>query len=237
MIFLIVFPAFTAMNSRKIRVLVIGDSTVQTYKPDSPVKGWGQMIGRFFADEVDTVMNFALSGRSTKTFIQQGHWAEVLEAGRKGDYLLIQFGHNDSHDKDHPEATDADGDYQDYLRQYVREAREKGIIPVLITPMHRRLFLEDGKHLNEKYDHTLRPYADAMKAVAAEMNVPVVDLYTSSGKLYEKLGKAGCASLACCPDDQTHFSKYGAMEMARLVAKGLRQLDIPLSKDVTIPQE
>lgn len=226
--------AFVISSPEKIRVLVIGDSTVQTYKPDIPVKGWGQMIGRFFMDEVDTVMNFALSGRSTKTFIGEGHWKKVLEAGRSGDYLLIQFGHNDSHDKDRPEATDADGDYKEYLRQYIREAREKEIIPVLVTPMHRRLFLEDGLHLDETYDHALRPYADAMKAVSSEMNVPLVDLYTSSGRLYEQLGEAGCAPLACCQTDQTHFSKYGAVEMARLVAEKISLLDTGLSGDVDI---
>ncbi len=234
LIFLFVISAFVAVENGKVCVLVIGDSTVQTYKPDCPVKGWGQMIGRFFTDKVDTVKNFALSGRSTKTFINEGHWAKVLGAGRKGDYLLIQFGHNDSHDKERPEATDAGKDYKEYLRQYIREAREKGIIPILVTPMHRRLFLKDGIHLDEQYNHALRPYAEAMKAVSVEMNVPLVDLYTSSGRLYEKLGKAGCAPLACCPADQTHFSKYGAVEMARLVAEGLSRPGVPLSEFVDV---
>ncbi len=226
--------AFVSVNNNKPRILVIGDSTVKSYKPEIRVKGWGQMIGRFFTTGVDTVMNFALSGRSTKTFINQGHWQEVLEAGRPGDYLLIQFGHNDSHDKDRPEATNADTDFKEYLRQYIREAREKGIEPVLITPMHRRLFLDDGIHVNEQYDHSLRPYATAMKAVAVEMNVPLVDLYSSSGWLYEKLGEAGCAPLACCSTDRTHFSKYGALEMARLVAQGLTQVSGKLSSYVDI---
>lgn len=232
--FLLGVSAFVMESNQQIRVLVIGDSTVQTYRPENPVKGWGQMLGSFFTDEVDTVMNFALSGRSTKTFINQGHWERVLEVGQPGDFLLIQFGHNDSHDRDRPEATDANTNFKEYLRKYISEARAKGIIPVLVTPMHRRLFLNDGIHLDEHTSHSLRPYSDAMKEVSVGMKVPLVDLYASSGLQLEKLGKEGCAPLACCSDDQTHFSKYGAVEMAKLVAEGLSQLDLELSKYVNI---
>ena len=155
-----------------------------------------------------------MSGRSTKTFIQEGLWAKTL--AEKPDFVLIQFGHNDSHAKGRPESTDAATDYRDLLRRYVDEARADGATPVLVTPMHRRSFAPDGKVTQE-----LLPYADAMKVVAKEKQVALVDLHGASGALFEQLGDAGSADLSCSATDRTHFSERGAKAMAELVLKGL----------------
>jgi lysophospholipase L1-like esterase len=205
--------ARSAAEAPAVKIVIIGDSTVCDYPADSPNRGWGQFVGEYFQDTVK-VVNLAASGRSTKTFIGEGRWAKAL--AEKPQFVLIQFGHNDSHAKDHPEATDAATDYRDYLRRYVTEARGIGAVPVFVTPMQRRTFSADGK-LND----ILGPYADAMKAIAAELHVPLVDLHEMSGALYVKLGPEKCLELANKPGDATHFGEKGARAMADLVMSKL----------------
>jgi PelA/Pel-15E family pectate lyase len=197
-------------------LIIVGDSTVCNWPEDDVRRGWGQFVQDYFTDNFK-VINKARSGRSTKTFIQQGLWKEILDL--KPDYVLIQFGHNDSHAPERPEATDANMDYQDYLRQYIEESRQIGAIPVLVTPMYRRKFDEQGNiHDN------LLPYANAMKQVAKEKNVPLVDLNAASEKLYLQLGPQKVIELANAPDDQTHFNEKGARQMVRLVMEQLPQV-------------
>lgn len=205
--------AVRAAEVTPIKIAVIGDSTVCEYPEDSPARGWGHYIGENFRDNVK-IVNLAASGRSTKTFIQEGRWAKTL--AEKPQFVLIQFGHNDSHAKEKPEATDAATDYRDYLRQYVNEARGIGAVPVFVTPMHRRTFDADGKLTD-----ILAPYADAMKAVGAELHVPVIDLHQMSGELYLKLGPEKCHELENKPGDNTHFGEKGARAMAELVMSKL----------------
>ncbi len=196
-----------------LRLVLIGDSTVCDYPTDKPQRGWGQFVQAYFKDEVK-VINLAKGGRSTKTFIKEGLWQKTLN--EKPDVILIQFGHNDSHSPDKPEATSASTDYKDYLRRYIDEARAAGATPVLITPMVRRNFGPDGKLRD-----ILQPYAEAMKQVGAEKKVPVVDLHTSSWALVEPLGSKGSADMASAPGDGTHFNGKGAKAMAELVMKEL----------------
>ena len=195
------------------KIVIIGDSTVCEYPADSPNRGWGHYIGDYFRDSVK-IVNLAASGRSTKTFIKEGRWAKAL--AEKPQYVLIQFGHNDSHPKEKPEATDAATDYREYLRQYVKEARNVGATPVFVTPMCRRTFKADGT-----LEDILVPYAEAMKAVAAELNVSVVVLHEMSKALYLKLGPEKCLELANKPGDATHFNEKGARAMAELVMEKL----------------
>ncbi len=196
-----------------LRVAVLGDSTVAEYTETRIQHGWGHYLQDWFTDSLQ-VTNVALSGRSSKSFITEGHW-EKTKALRP-DVVLIQFGHNDSHAKTEPKATDAATDFRDYLRKYIDETRALNALPVLITPMHRRTYNADGS-LND----ILKPYAEAMKAVAAEKQVPLVDLHTASGKLIAKLGDQGSADLSNAPGDRTHFSPKGASMMAELVMKEL----------------
>jgi lysophospholipase L1-like esterase len=202
-----------AADPAPVKIAVIGDSTVCEYPEDSPSRGWGHFIGEYFKDNVK-IVNLAASGRSTKTFIGEGRWTKTL--AEKPQFILIQFGHNDSHPKERPEATDAATDYRDYLRRYVTEARAAGAVPVFVTPMHRRTFKPDGT-----LEDILRPYADAMKAVASELHVPVVDLHAMSGELYLKLGPDKCHELENKPGDNTHFGEKGARTMAELVMSKL----------------
>jgi lysophospholipase L1-like esterase len=194
------------------RMVIIGDSTVCEYPEASPSRGWGHYIQGYFKDGIK-VVNLAASGRSTKTFIAEGRWQKALD--EKPRYILIQFGHNDSHPAERPEATDAATTYPDFLRRYIDEARAIGAIPILVTPMVRRLF--EGDHLRDE----LAPYAAAMQKVAAEKKVPIVNLHDSSKQLVEKLGEEKSMEFANAPTDRTHFNEKGAKAMAELVMKEL----------------
>ena len=207
-----------------LRLAIIGDSTVCEYPPEHACRGWGQYIQDYFKDTV-LVINLARSGRSTKTFINEGLWAKTLEA--RPDILLIQFGHNDSHAPDRPESTNAATDFRDYLRRYVDEARAAGATPILVTPVQRRTYTSSGK-----LDNSLLAYANAMKAVAAEKSVKVIDLNASSGRLYEQLGAAANDMVANEPQDRTHFNEQGARLMAHLVMQELTQVEPRLMKEL-----
>lgn len=197
------------------RIVLIGDSTVASYdKPpkDRPdLTGWGQVFGEFFNDRIE-VVDLAKSGRSSKSFIREGLWKQVL--AKPADYVFIQFGHNDQPGKG-DRTTDPNGDFQDNLRQYIDEARGQKIKPVLVTPVARRTFV------NGKPQTSLQPYADAMKKVGEEMQVPVVDLHAASFDLYDKLGDEGSADFSPSKDDRTHFSRKGATRMAELVTQAI----------------
>ena len=227
----ILFPtdARAADDAAPLHIVIIGDSTVCDYAEDHPCRGWGQFIGEYFNDTV-RVSNLAASGRSTKTFIAEGRWKRAL--AEKPDFVLIQFGHNDSHPAARPEATDAATDYRKFLRRYIDEARAAGATPILITPMHRRTFDAGGK-----LHDILRSYADAMKAVAAEMKAPLIDLHTASGELFQKLGKDGCPELANAPTDYTHFNEKGARMMAGIVMKELPRVAPRLAAELKPPAQ
>ena len=219
-------------------VWLTGDSTVQTYRSDvAPQAGWGQMIDRFLDDDV-TVDNRAIGGRSSKNFISQGRLDEVLRGIKPGDYLFVQFGHNDnSYGVDDRFAAPAD--YYEYLRTYVDGARQRGATPVLVTPVSRRAFGADGKAVV-----SFPAYVEAVRKLAAETGTPLVDLAASSREYLDEIGAETAKSVflhvpaGVYPSrptgtvDDTHFQEYGAIQMARLVAGGVAALDIPLAAEV-----
>ncbi len=199
----------------RVRIALIGDSTVASY-PNPPkdrpdLTGWGQVFGDYFTERVE-VQNFALSGRSSKSFLREKRWQPVLDA--KPDYVFIQFGHNDQPGKG-DRTTDPEGDFRENLRLYISDARRIGAIPVLVTPVARRTFQ------NDKPVTTLQPWADAMFAVGEETKTPVIDLHAASLRAYEQLGDAGSADFSPSTSDRTHFSRKGAGVMASLVASGI----------------
>lgn len=202
---------------KAIKIALIGDSTVASYpKPpeDRPdLTGWGQVFGECFTDRV-TVLNHAVSGRSSKSFRREKRWQPVLDL--KPDYIFIQFGHNDQK-KEGDRYADPETDFRDQLKQYITEARAIGATPVLVTPVARRTFA-DGNATT-----TLTPYAKAMHAVGAETKTPVIDLHKVSVALYQKLGDAASADLTASASDRTHFSRKGAVTMAGVVADGVRE--------------
>lgn len=197
---------------KPVRVALIGDSTVASY-PNPPadrpdLTGWGQVLDQVLDRAV--VLNHAKSGRSSKSFLREGLWPPVL--ADRPDYVLIQFGHNDGPGKG-DRSTYPDGEFQDNLRKYIDEARGAGATPILVTPVARRTFAQG------RPSDSLRPYADAMRAVGLQRGVAVVDLHRASLELYARLGDEGSADLTVAPNDRTHFSRKGALAMARLVAE------------------
>lgn len=228
-------PAAEAAHT-PLRIVIIGDSTVCNYPATRPDRGWGMFIEEYFKPGTVKVINLAAAGRSTKTFIQEGRWQKAL--AEKPDYVLIQFGHNDSHDPKLPEATDAATDYKDYLRRYIDDSRAISATPILVTPMVRRTFDAEGK-INSlpPPNRDLGSYANAMKEVGSEKKVPVIDLYTSSKELAEKLGPQESATMANKKGDPTHFNEKGARAMADLVMKELPTAEPKLKEYLKSPPQ
>jgi lysophospholipase L1-like esterase len=196
-----------------VQVALAGDSTVQDYALDNPRRGWGQLLPRFLAPGV-VVTNHAAGGRSTSTFRSEGRWERLLATHPQ--VVLIQFGHNDSHEASKPEAVEPVHAYPDNLRRYVAEARAAGVQPILVTPPPRRQFAADGA-----VSSSLVPYVTAMRTVAAETKTPCIDLFAAGSAELSRRGDDGSAELYCLPTDRTHFSPAGALLMTRFVVEGL----------------
>ncbi len=197
-----------------VKIVLVGDSTMCEYDRKLPDRGWGMFLEEAFQPGSVEVHNLARSGRSTKTFIREQLWDKALAL--QPDYVFIQFGHNDSHDPKNPEATDAETEYRGYLRRYIDDSRAIGATPILVTPMVRRTFHDDGT-----LDDNLEPYADAMKAVAKEKKVALIDLHRSSWKFFEPLGPDTAQRYARNKTDRTHFNEKGARVIAGLVLRDL----------------
>lgn len=231
--------AFGFISSRKIHVFLIGDSTMAN-KPlaNNPERGWGQMLPMYFNDNV-VIENFAINRRSTKSFIDEGVWHKVFNKLQPGDYVFIQFGHNDEKKNDSTRYAAPYGAYRNNLVKFIRESKEKGAIPILITPVNRRKFDKKGKLVD-----THGAYPDVVRHVARQENVGLIDLYHSSKILFNKLGPNGTkkiflwipkdkyASLPEGKQDNTHFNMFGAETIAGLVVDGLKKFDFPLVKDI-----
>jgi DNA sulfur modification protein DndE len=148
---------------RQIRVFMIGDSTMAD-KPlnDNPERGWGQLLPRYLSEDAQ-VRNYAVNGRSTKSFIKEGRWDSVMKYLQKDDYVFIQFGHNDEKSEDTTRYAAPKGLYRDNLVRFVRDARSKGANPILVTPVMRRKFDASGK-----FTDTHGEYPEAVRSVAKE---------------------------------------------------------------------
>jgi len=218
------------------KVYLAGDSTMCSYGESvRPRAGWGEKLGELLVEGIQ-VCNHASSGRSSKSFIHEGRLAAIEESIREGDYLFIQFGHNDEK-PDEERHTDPYTTFPEHLRRYVDAALSRGAHPVLITPVQRRSFDENGSLRDTHGD-----YPDSIRQSAAEWGVPLVDLSVSSWRLFEELGPAGTKELLLWlepgehpnyPDgvqDDTHFCEKGAARIAGLVADGLRQLGLSILK-------
>ncbi|MDF3128972.1 rhamnogalacturonan acetylesterase [Kiritimatiellaeota bacterium B1221] len=206
--------AMVSAQEPALKVATVGDSIVQDYPLGNSRRGWGQILPKAFSDEV-LFQNFAIGGRSSKTFRERGDWQRVLDF--KPDYIFIQFGHNDSHEKSKPESTDASTEYYENLKWYVEEARKAGATPVLVSPPHRRVFTANGIW------EVLTPYANSMKKVGAELNVPVIDLTEWSKQLLLELGEEGSIPLYSDAKDRSHYSEKGARLMAGQIVMFLQE--------------
>ncbi|MER6133338.1 rhamnogalacturonan acetylesterase [Streptomyces sp. NPDC001815] len=225
-------PAAAAPQGRpRERTLFIaGDSTAaQKYADAAPETGWGMALP-FFLQERLTVANHAVNGRSSKSFIDEGRLAAVFAAIRPGDLLLVQFGHNDSKTADPTRYTEPWTTYQDYLRQYVDGARARGARPVLATSVERRKFDAAGNAVG-----THGEYPAAMKALAEEEGVALLDIQALSIALWQKLGAEETKKYfnwTATEQDNTHFNPPGAIAVARLVAGELSRRRVLAPRDV-----
>ncbi len=213
--------AASASAQAPLRIVLVGDSTVSDYPATRPDRGWGQFVEERFRAGAVKVINLAAPGRSTKTFIEEGRWRQAL--AEKPHYVIIQFGHNDSHAPQNPESTDAATDYKAYLRRYVEESRATGATPILVTPVVRRTFDARGRIIEAQPppNRPLIDYTDAMKEVGREKHVATIDLYAASKALSESLGPAASAEMANRQGDVTHFNETGARAIADLVVREL----------------
>jgi pectinesterase len=196
-----------------LHIVLVGDSTV------TDNAGWGLGFRQFLADGIE-LTNTARGGRSSMSFIVEGSWAKALAL--KGDYYLIQFGHNDEPGK--PGRSTTEEEYRTYMERYVEETRAAGATPVLVTSLVRRQFkTKDNPHL---ITSSLQSRADIVRAIAREKNVPLIELHDRSKALCEKLGKDGCLIFSPPKDngqfDGTHLNAEGYVLFGRLVAEELR---------------
>jgi lysophospholipase L1-like esterase len=211
-----------------VHVYVAGDSTASIYTSSlAPRAGWGQALPVFLTSAV-SVVDMAKSGRSSKSFVDEGWLAQLLAKITTGDFLLISFGHNDEK-ADAALHTDPETTYKQYLSMYIDGARAKGAKPVLVTPVERRRFDSTGKAVTSH-----GAYPGAMRELAAAKGTPLVDLSASSLALWNALGPEGTKTcfLYLNPgqspnypagvQDDTHFKAHGAIEVARLVANPLK---------------
>ena len=219
-------------------VYLCGNSTVVDQE-DEPWASWGQMITRWFDTDV-VIANFAESGLSCTSFLAQLRLAKILSLLKKGDYVIVEFGHNDEKEK-----KAGDGAWYSYSRNlkiFVDRVRDAGGHIIFCTPTARRFFNDDHKTIQ----NTHGDYPEAMKAVAQREQVPLIDLTRMSTIFYETLGEEGSKkSLVHYPAntfpgqdkplaDNTHFNPYGAWEIAKMVVMGLKKVNSQLVKHLRV---
>lgn len=216
-------------------IYLCGNSTVVD-QDDEPWASWGQMIPRWFNQNV-AIANYAESGETAASFIAAGRLKKALSMIKPGDYIFMEFGHNDQKEK-----SPGKGAYYNFsmnLKIFVDEARAHGATPIFVTPTQRRSFDNNGK-INETHGD----YPAAMMAVAKRENVQLIDLHQMTRELFETLGVDNSRkALVHYPantfprqpkalEDNTHFNPYGAYEVAKCIVMGIKELDLPIVKDI-----
>lgn len=228
--------AFTTQEFRPTHIYMIGDSTMAN-KPERaiPQYGWGQVLRHFFNDSI-VVDNHAKNGRSSKSFIDEGRWERVITQVQEGDYVIIQFGHNDQK-PDTARFTSPFDTYKRNLKRFINETKEKGGIPILCTSIIRRHFNEDGTLKDTHGD-----YLTAVRQVAEETEVYFIDMEAKTKKLVEEMGLEKSKQLFLFYEsgiyplrpagkkDNTHLCQQGAFTIAGLAVEGMRELNIPVIK-------
>lgn len=232
--------SFMLPEKKKMKIFLAGDSTMSIketrYYPET---GWG-MPFVYFWDSTVTVVNKAKNGRSTSSFRNEGLWKQIMDESQEGDFVFIQFGHNDEVPTKKTYTTEAE--FKSNLLRYVTEAREKKMTPLLLTPVARRKFDAAGK-----IEGTHDVYAQLVRDVAKENNVLLIDLDKESQELYQQMGVENSKLLFVqlkpgehpnYPDgkeDNTHFSELGARLIAQLVLKELKTLNTGLNERIVTP--
>lgn len=230
--------AFAVPPKKKITLWLVGDSTMSIKETKAwPETGWGVPFAKFFDSSI-VVSNHAKNGRSTRTFITEGLWEKVITNVQPGDYVFIQFGHNDEVPTK-ASATKPE-EFKANLERYIQETRNKKANPVLLTPIARRKFDSSGRATG-----THDQYAAIMREVTKEKKVPLIDMYKKSRELLQQLGPEQSKSLFLWlspgenqnypqgVQDDTHFNETGAFTMARLVLAELKNILPQLSDRIT----
>lgn len=206
-------------------VYYIGDSTVAYNRIDTyPQQGMSNALGLYLAPGV-RLEPYGRNGRSTKSYLEEGAFAPVQAGLAPGDFLLIQFGHND--EKEDPERhTDPNGAYTENLAHFIRCAQERGAYPVLVTPIARRLFNEAGQFLSGSHG----AYPQAVRELGARLGVPVADLTAITETYLAQVGDVPSKPWFMWPKDNTHLKPEGAVIMAGFLAEALQQMGPPYSE-------
>ncbi len=206
---------------------ISGDSIFEPF----PEKGWGQLLPAFLTENVQ-VKNFAKNGRSSRTFIEEGLWKQVIDGLQKGDYLIIQFGHNDA-SKEKVDRYTTPEEYAQNFTMFIQKAKEKGANPIICTSVVRRRFDQSGI-----FQDSHGEYLDLARNVALAENIPMIDMYEKSKKTILRMGDEKSKSLFLhlqpgenmnFPEgkiDNTHFNERGALLMASLFLEGLKEQNI-----------
>lgn len=224
--------------AQKPTLFLIGDSTMANKEnPDkNPEHGWGQVLAQFFTTGIE-IQNHAMNGRSSKSFRTEGRWDKVEKQLKKGDFVIIQFGHNDQKVKDSTKFTNPYTQYRANLERYVNEARAKGATPILMTSIVRRDFTENGVLVD-----THKEYPLVVRMVANDMKVPFVHMQLLTEQLEVSYGPEKSKKLHLHykegedpyypkgKDDDTHLSTLGAESVAKLAVKSLKTLKTGLEK-------
>jgi DNA sulfur modification protein DndE len=222
--------------STKPVIYLAGDSTMANkVLVDNPERGWGQLLPEFFNNEI-LIENHAMNGRSTRSFIYEGRWDSLVNKLKKGDFVVIQFGHNDeSIQKTERYCTPVEYKYN--LTRFIKDVRNKGANPIICTSVQRRKFDENGV-----FQDTHGDYPGYVRELAVQLNVPLVDMQKKSEKVILEHGMEGSKKIflhigpgvyKSLPDgktDNTHFSEYGARLMASLFCEGLKETNHDLVK-------
>jgi len=217
-----------APEQKKIKIFLAGDSTMSIKSEKNyPETGWGMPFIHFWNENL-TVVNKAKNGRSTKTFLSEGLWKQIMDEATAGDYVFIQFGHNDEV-KSKVNSYTTPEEFTSNLKKYIGDAREKKMIPVLLTPVARRKF-----DAQDKIEETHKEYSALVRKLAAEEKLLFIDLDTPSMQLYQQFGVEQSKLFFCQlkpgehpnypdgKDDNTHFNELGARLIAQLVLKEIR---------------
>nr|WP_257990779.1 rhamnogalacturonan acetylesterase [Bacillus infantis] len=221
---------------QKTTIFIAGDSTAAVKLPEKrPETGWGEPFEHYLKRGA-VLDNRAINGRSTKSFINQGHLASIESSISPGDYLIIQFGHNDQKTEDPERGTSPYGDYQENLLEYVETARRNQAHPVLFTSVTRRKY-DGGDTIDEL---SVGDFPEAMKQFAKKNQVPLLDIHEATRDFFNSMGHRESASyfLHLAPgespnypdglEDNTHFNEKGAEAVARLIAEKIKESDLPL---------
>jgi lysophospholipase L1-like esterase len=224
---------------KHVTVYLAGDSTIADKEVKAfPETGWGMPFHAFF-DSTVTVKNIAKNGRSTKTFITEGLWKSITDNLKAGDYVLIQFGHNDEVATKKSFTTEAE--FAANLSTFIRDVKSMNANPVLITPVARRKFNTAGE-----IEETHQVYSAIVRKVATALRVPLIDLDKESQALLQKFGPEDSKMLfnhlspgenPNYPEgkaDDTHFSELGARKMAEIVLADIRSLQLDLANRIVV---